>query len=218
MKPAVLNRPLVTTIVVEQPSAGQRQHAPALQRIASGSDIIADLYIDESSGNRAQGQYPAGGGAWRRDRRGLRHLYFQPSAGAPWPGRVIAAGVLSVIDFPWEWNTDTLHIWQRGETGYPIVDADMRELWRTGYMHNRVRMIVASFLVKDLLVHWLEGARWFWDTLVVWPTIYGAGSGLPAVALMQRPIFVYSSRFARPNVSILTVFMYATGSGRESTQ
>ena len=59
-----------------------------------------------------------------------------------------------------------LRAWQRGRTGYPIVDAGMRELWHTGWMHNRVRMIVASFLVKDLLIPWQEGARWFWDTLV----------------------------------------------------
>ena len=51
-------------------------------------------------------------------------------------------------------------------TGYPIVDAGMRQLWQTGWMHNRVRMIVASFLVKDLRIHWQAGARWFWDTLV----------------------------------------------------
>ncbi|MEQ4575368.1 MAG: deoxyribodipyrimidine photo-lyase [Gammaproteobacteria bacterium] len=61
---------------------------------------------------------------------------------------------------------DELRAWQRGHTGIPIVDAGMRELWHTGYMHNRVRMIVASFLCKHLRVHWLEGARWFWDTLV----------------------------------------------------
>ena len=59
-----------------------------------------------------------------------------------------------------------LRAWQRGRTGYPIVDAGMRELWHTGWMHNRVRMIVASFLVKDLLIPWQEGAAWFWDTLV----------------------------------------------------
>ena len=55
--------------------------------------------------------------------------------------------------------------WQQGETGYPIVDAGMKELWETGWMHNRVRMIAASFLVKDLRIHWIEGAKWFWDTL-----------------------------------------------------
>lgn len=68
--------------------------------------------------------------------------------------------------FPWEANDVWLAAWQRGRTGYPIVDAGMRELWHTGWMHNRVRMIVASFLVKDLRIHWLEGAKWFWDTLV----------------------------------------------------
>ena len=55
--------------------------------------------------------------------------------------------------------------WCRGRTGYPIVDAGMRELWHTGYMHNRVRMVVASFLTKDLLIPWQKGAAWFWDTL-----------------------------------------------------
>ncbi len=59
-----------------------------------------------------------------------------------------------------------LRAWQQGRTGIPIIDAGMRELWATGYMHNRVRMLVASFLVKNLRIHWLEGARWFWDTLV----------------------------------------------------
>jgi deoxyribodipyrimidine photo-lyase len=68
--------------------------------------------------------------------------------------------------FPWRKDAAFLQAWQRGRTGYPIVDAGMRELWTTGWMHNRVRMIVASFLVKDLLVSWREGAAWFWDTLV----------------------------------------------------
>lgn len=68
--------------------------------------------------------------------------------------------------FPWEKNENDLKAWQKGVTGYPIVDAGMRQLWQTGWMHNRVRMIVGSFLVKDLRIHWIEGARWFWDTLV----------------------------------------------------
>lgn len=68
--------------------------------------------------------------------------------------------------FPWLDDAHQLECWERGRTGYPIVDAGMRELWTTGWMHNRVRMIAASFLVKDLLVHWRHGARWFWDTLV----------------------------------------------------
>ena len=68
--------------------------------------------------------------------------------------------------FPWVEDTEALAAWQRGSTGIPIVDAGMRELWKTGYMHNRVRMIVASFLVKNLLIHWHHGERWFWDTLL----------------------------------------------------
>ncbi len=69
-------------------------------------------------------------------------------------------------NFPWRADKKDLQAWQRGKTGFPMVDAGMREVWATGWMHNRVRMIAASFLVKDLGIHWLEGARWFWDTLV----------------------------------------------------
>jgi deoxyribodipyrimidine photo-lyase len=68
--------------------------------------------------------------------------------------------------FPWVYDADALAAWQRGRTGYPIVDAGMRELWETGWMHNRVRMVVASFLVKHLRIHWRQGEDWFWDTLV----------------------------------------------------
>ena len=68
--------------------------------------------------------------------------------------------------FPWREDAAQRRAWQRGLTGVPLVDAGMRELWHTGWMHNRVRMVVGSFLVKNLRLHWLEGARWFWDTLV----------------------------------------------------
>lgn len=66
----------------------------------------------------------------------------------------------------WRNDPDSLHAWQQGRTGIPIVDAGMRQLWQTGWMHNRVRMIVASFLTKNLLIDWRAGERWFWDTLV----------------------------------------------------
>jgi deoxyribodipyrimidine photo-lyase len=67
----------------------------------------------------------------------------------------------------WEEVDDRqLQAWQRGETGIPLVDAGMRELWESGWMHNRVRMVVASFLTKNLGIHWSQGAHWFWDTLV----------------------------------------------------
>ena len=69
-------------------------------------------------------------------------------------------------DFPWRDDPAGLRAWQKGQTGYPLVDAAMRELWQTGYQHNRARMVTASFLVKHLLIPWQEGERWFWDTLL----------------------------------------------------
>lgn len=68
--------------------------------------------------------------------------------------------------FPWDENEAALHRWQQGQTGIPIVDAGMRELWETGYMHNRIRMVTASFLTKNLLLHWQHGRAWFSDCLV----------------------------------------------------
>lgn len=87
--------------------------------------------------------------------------------------------------FPWKSNTELLPNWQQGNTGYPIVDAGMRQLWQTGWMHNRVRMVVGSFLVKHLLLDWRLGEKWFWDTLVdadpasnaaSWQWIAGSGA------------------------------------------
>jgi len=87
--------------------------------------------------------------------------------------------------------------WTRGRTGYPIVDAGMRQLWRSGWMHNRVRMIVGSFLVKHLLVPWQEGARWFWDTLVDadlanntlgWQWVAGCGANAAPYFRMFNPV------------------------------
>ncbi|MDB5711915.1 MAG: deoxyribodipyrimidine photolyase [Sphingomonas bacterium] len=75
----------------------------------------------------------------------------------------------SLDDLPWRTGNaaqEELRAWQRGRTGYPIVDAGMRQLWTTGWMHNRVRMIAASFLIKHLLIDWRQGEQWFWDTLV----------------------------------------------------
>ncbi|KPV42891.1 cryptochrome/photolyase family protein [Alicyclobacillus ferrooxydans] len=68
--------------------------------------------------------------------------------------------------FPWRSDHDALRTWQQGRTGYPLIDAGMRQLWETGWIHNRVRMVAASFLVKHLLISWTEGAAWFKDTLV----------------------------------------------------
>lgn len=68
--------------------------------------------------------------------------------------------------FPWRTEAPELYAWQKGQTGYPIIDAAMRQLWCSGWMHNRARLLVASFLTKNLRIHWLRGAEWFWDTLV----------------------------------------------------
>ena len=68
--------------------------------------------------------------------------------------------------FEWREDPDSLSLWEKGQTGFPIIDAGMRELWQTGYMHNRVRMVVASFLIKNQLIDWRHGENWFWDCLV----------------------------------------------------
>ncbi|HEY1283866.1 MAG TPA: deoxyribodipyrimidine photo-lyase, partial [Steroidobacteraceae bacterium] len=99
--------------------------------------------------------------------------------------------------FPWKKSAKLLHAWQRGRTGVPMVDAGMRELWATGVMHNRVRMIVGSFLVKNLLQPWQEGARWFWDTLVDadpgnnsanWQWVAGSGADAAPYFRIFNPI------------------------------
>jgi len=99
--------------------------------------------------------------------------------------------------FPWQWGGEKLTAWQQGNTGYPIVDAGMRELWQTGFMHNRVRMIVGSFLVKNLLLHWQQGEAWFWDCLVdadlasnsaSWQWIAGCGADAAPYFRIFNPI------------------------------
>lgn len=100
-------------------------------------------------------------------------------------------------DYPWKNNKSQLKAWQKGQTGYPIVDAGMRQLWQTGWMHNRVRMIVASFLIKHLLIHWREGEAWFWDTLVdadlannsaSWQWVAGSGADAAPYFRIFNPI------------------------------
>ncbi len=99
--------------------------------------------------------------------------------------------------FPWKDNDAALRAWQQGKTGYPIVDAGMRQLWHTGWMHNRVRMIVASLLVKHLLIPWQHGAAWFADTLVDadaannsagWQWVAGSGSDAAPYFRVFNPI------------------------------
>ena len=98
---------------------------------------------------------------------------------------------------PWRDDPTSLHAWQRGQTGIPIVDAGMRQLWQTGWMHNRVRMIVASFLVKHLLIPWQAGQAWFWDTLVdadlasnaaSWQWVAGSGADAAPYFRVFNPV------------------------------
>ena len=99
--------------------------------------------------------------------------------------------------YPWQDSARQLRAWQRGQTGYPFVDAGLRELWSTGYMHNRVRMIVASFLVKHLRIDWRAGERWFWDTLLDadlannvagWQWVAGSGADAAPYFRIFHPI------------------------------
>ena len=99
--------------------------------------------------------------------------------------------------FPWKNNKKWLQAWQQGQTGYPIVDAGMRELWQTGYIHNRVRMVVGSFLVKNLLLDWRLGEQWFWDCLVdadlannsaSWQWVAGSGADAAPYFRIFNPV------------------------------
>lgn len=100
--------------------------------------------------------------------------------------------------FPWrEPNREVLSAWQEGRTGVPLVDAGMRELWQTGYMHNRVRMVAASFLIKNLLIDWRVGEQWFWDTLVdadpannpaSWQWVAGSGADAAPYFRVFNPV------------------------------
>jgi deoxyribodipyrimidine photo-lyase len=115
-------------------------------------------------------------------------------------------GRTSFDAFPWRSGAEAagdLRAWQRARTGYPIVDAGMRQLWTTGWMHNRVRMIAASFLVKHLLIDWREGERWFWDTLIDadygnnsanWQWVAGTGVDSNRFARIMAPL-VQSEKF-----------------------
>ncbi len=126
---------------------GPRQIVGAVRRRAGGADAGADAYLSEIG--------------WRDF---AHHLLFHYPAT---PERSLDT---RFEHFPWrdpcDEARDELAAWQQGTTGVPMVDAGMRQLWRTGWMHNRLRMVVASFLTKNLRLHWLVGARWFWDTLV----------------------------------------------------
>jgi deoxyribodipyrimidine photo-lyase len=144
-----------------------------LPGVAGTSRLSPHLHFGEISprqvwhavrASMAAGVAPEGEGAGFLRQLGWRefsaHLLFH------WPDLPEQPMRPEFAEFPWAPEPELYTAWCRGRTGYPLIDAGMRELWTTGWMHNRVRMIVASFLVKDLLVPWQEGEAWFWDTLV----------------------------------------------------
>jgi deoxyribodipyrimidine photo-lyase len=147
---------------------GERRNLPA---VAATSRLSPHLAWGEISPARAwlaaAAQAERGGGAglraWVNEllwREFAAHLLWHHPHMAEKPLRPVFARM------PWRDDAEGLRAWQKGETGIGIVDAGMRELWATGWMHNRVRMIAASFLVKHLLIPWQAGEAWFWDTLV----------------------------------------------------
>ena len=119
---------------------------------------------------------------------------------------------------PWRDDRAGLEAWQRGETGYALVDAGMRQLWHSGWMHNRARMVTASFLTKDLLIDWRAGARWFWDTLVDadlanntlgWQWVAGSGADASPWVCIQS---VTQAEEVRPRAEVHR----ALGAGRRA--
>lgn len=129
--------------------------------------------------------------------------------------------------FPWWLNDRWLESWKLGKTGYPFVDAGMRELWQTGFMHNRVRMITASFLVKNLLIHWRHGADWFWDCLVdadlasnsaSWQWVAGCGTDASPFFRIFNPVSqghkfdpegVYTRRFVPELANLPSKYLFS---------
>ena len=118
------------------------------------------------------------------------------------------------FNYPWTDDQEGFDKWKKGATGYPIVDAGMRQLWKTGWMHNRVRMIVASFLIKDLLIPWKLGAEWFWDTLVdadiannsaSWQWVAGSGADASPYFRIFNPV-TQSQKFD-PNGDYLRMYL-----------
>lgn len=142
--------------------AGTSRLSPHLHFGEISSRRVWHEVIEHEAAENATG--PSGGAAsylrqlvWREFAHHLLHHFPQT------PQRPLRD---QFSRFPWRRSKKDLEAWQHGMTGYPYVDAGMRQLWTTGWMHNRVRMMVASFLVKHLLLDWKHGAAWFWDTLV----------------------------------------------------
>lgn len=159
-------------------------------------DAMASREVDSENGNKFLSEM-----GWREYSRYLL-VHFPHITNQPFN--------VKFANFPWQSNPSLVLAWQQGKTGYPIVDAGMRELWATGYMHNRVRMIAASFLIKHCMTHWKEGMDWFWDTLVdadvanntaSWQWVAGCGTDASPYFRVFNPI-LQGEKFDKEGVYI----------------
>ena len=177
---------------------GDRRNLPG---IASTSALSPHIHFGEISGPTVwHAAVAAAGNAGKGLETFLKELLWREfSIHLLWHNPALPDAPLrpEFARMPWREDRAALRAWQRGQTGVPIVDAGMRQLWRTGWMHNRVRMIVASFLAKHLLIPWQEGERWFWDTLVdadlaansaSWQWVAGSGADAAPYFRIFNPV------------------------------
>lgn len=171
--------------------------------IEGTSRLSAHLHFGEISPRQVWHALPGHGEGLAAFRRELAWRDFAAGVVRALPYYALRNGREVFDKFPWRQSRADLAAWQRGRTGYPIVDAGMRELWATGWMHNRVRMIAASFLIKHLLIDWRAGERWFWDCLVDadygsnavnWQWIAGTGVDSNMFVRIMAPL-VQSEKF-----------------------
>ena len=146
--------------------AARYGHARNLPSEAGTSQLSPHLHFGEVSPRRVWHRVADAGGSVGTYLGELGWRDFAANLLAQFPDYATANARDRFDTMPWRDAPDELRAWQQGRTGYPIVDAGMRQLWTMGWMHNRVRMITASFLIKHLLIDWRAGERWFWDCLV----------------------------------------------------
>ncbi len=191
-------RRFVSSALADYPDARDRPDGDSTSRLSPHlrfGEISARRILSTTEAALAAGEVPARAAekflselGWREFSHSL--LYFAPDlATRAWSPRFER--------FRYRDDDAGFRAWSRGETGYPIVDAGMRELWTTGYMHNRVRMVAASFLIKHLLIDWRRGERWFWDTLcdadsannaASWQWVAGSGADAAPYFRIFNPV------------------------------
>ncbi|UVO49127.1 DNA photolyase family protein [Sphingomonas sp. SUN019] len=147
-------------------SVGNYDHDRNMPSIEGSSRLSPHLHFGEISPRQVWHALPGRSTSHITFRKELAWRDFTRGVILTMPKYADENGRKKFDNLPWRRSLADLKAWKQGRTGYPIVDAGMRQLWATGWMHNRVRMIAASFLIKHLLIDWREGERWFWDTLV----------------------------------------------------